>query len=1281
MFLFPVTTLLMIITDITAAYYASSNIDSNNSTSNLPAYELSALEDIYLSTDGPNWVVSPGSVAWNFDQASPNPCVQAWFALECIFNSSQNLYHISSIAFANAALHGTLPSSIGVFSELSNLGILYNYEKLNGSIPDTIGNLTKLVNISINYNVISGTLPSSIGNLILLKNLQITDNYHINGSIPDSFGNLVSIQYLYLNDNQLTGSIPNIFKKLSNLVDIRIDNNLLSGHFPDYFIYCLKLNYISLSVNKISGTIPYNLAQFINLANLYAHSNKLTGTIPASLGNMTNLQSVLLYGNDLNGSIPNSFGNLINLEYFQLYETSITGTIPNNFGNLINIKFLYLYSNKLRGTIPNSIGNMVNLEQLLLYNNDLTGTIPNAIQYMTQLQLLELNSNKLTGTIPSEIGENSPLLTNIFLYNNMLVGSIPKSFAMIRDLTELLLYNNRLSGSLEGVFSPVNQTSLTTVDISLNAITGSLPLEVFYIATLNAFVAVSNCFTGSIPPSICNGSSLATLGLDGLQSSPYCTSNRYPLLLGNSYIIRNPLIGTIPSCLFKLPELSTFHVSGNGLIGTLPTVADTSSNALIDISLSHNALHGTIPDWFQRREWYNLDLSFNRLSGTLDQNFSQQPSDSFISLSDNRLSGAIPNTVLHFLNVSVLGSNLFSCNYKQSDLPQHDLGSKNFHCGSNSFNIPLFLWSSGIISIIIFVILIFYNPAKIFQNIASSLDHMRKWWSVLRFDPLEESFTGMSQYIECELIFTLWCKLSLFVCLFVLILLIPVYTTLAFTYGTYTLQYAWLVSAAYKAGLNPTIILIILLIILMITFFYGIHILLSTHQSKSSYFLSRSTQKQPSVNHSEDKLTNQTSKLIYSLIIYVSAIVMNFVPVIGANIIFVYVALYRSSNLLIITQFLLALFKLTWNQICNPLIFQWTESKLSNTNNLKFETTSVKLGTALVNNIVIPCVIIMIISPSCFYYIFNQPDPIVLSYSYKICTLFFVQSTTCDIYTPFYQSQSYIPPFTYSYQCSSSFITYYASTFEYLCFTSMFGNPLLYFILCQLQPSDTSSITDEENRNDSEKSITLNRLTQWSRVIINIVSPIIIKPVQKQYGNSNDYKSTYDNRRPFVDPSHVLVTLLTFLGILMTFGVMFPPLAVAVTATILTHVIFYKLLVGRFLTNAFETPSEFVKFTSQVESMCKQVTSPLVLWRCTWLLITLSCWYYTLFLFDMLGDTEGFYGAYWVLIVLPFGVPFKIFHHPALVDHESSRSEGIISNNESETVRNSLVELTMSINE
>ena len=49
-----------------------------------------------------------------------------------------------------------------------------------------------------------------------------------------------------------------------------------------------------------------------------------------------------------------------------------------------------------------------------------------------------------------------------------------------------------------------------------------------------------------------------------------------------------------------------------------------------------------------------------------------------------------------------------------------------------------------------------------------------------------------------------------------------------------------------------------------------------------------------------------------------------------------------------------------------------------------------------------------------------------------------------------------------------------------------------------------------------------------------------------------------------------------------------------------------------------------------------------MLLRVVWVLIGLSCWFYTLFLFDTLGDDVGLSKSYWVLIVMPM-MPFVLY--------------------------------------
>jgi hypothetical protein len=102
----------------------------------------------------------------------------------------------------------------------------------------------------------------------------------------------------------------------------------------------------------------------------------------------------------------------------------------------------------------------------------------------------------------------------------------------------------------------------------------------------------------------------------------------------------------------------------------------------------------------------------------------------------------------------------------------------------------------------------------------------------------------------------------------------------------------------------------------------------------------------------------------------------------------------------------------------------------------------------------------------------------------------------------------------------------------------------------------------------------------------------------------------------------------------------FPPLAVALMVTILATVLLTKLKVGRFLCLARER--ELQQYVELVEKECQGVGSAVALRRSMWMLISISCLFYTLFLFDTLGNTAGFDGAYWVLIVTPL-IPAVLF--------------------------------------
>jgi Leucine-rich repeat (LRR) protein len=308
----------------------------------LPPSEYQALVDLYNSTDGPHWTTR---TAWL------QPSAGSWFGVT-----------------------------------------------VNGVQYDSLGNVTApgyVEKVALFRNQLRGTIPSSLGNLTRLQFLQLGVNF-LHGVIPSSLGNLTQLQYLSLAANDLSGAIPSSLGNLTNLHDLDLYNNLLSGE------------------------IPSSLGNLTNLQNLRLAGNPLTGVIPSSLGNLSNLQYLALQYSQLSGPIPSSLGNLSNLLDLDLSDSELSGAIPPSLSQLTHLRTLELDENKLSGTIPPALGNLIYLQSLLLDGNQITGAIPSSFENLTNLTFVRLNHNRFTGNFPAISMPGGYIYIN---YNFIDVGS------------------------------------------------------------------------------------------------------------------------------------------------------------------------------------------------------------------------------------------------------------------------------------------------------------------------------------------------------------------------------------------------------------------------------------------------------------------------------------------------------------------------------------------------------------------------------------------------------------------------------------------------------------------------------------------------------------------------------------------------------------------------------------------------------------------------------------------------------------------------------------------
>jgi hypothetical protein len=319
---------------------------------------------------------------------------------------------------------------------------------------------------------------------------------------------------------------------------------------------------------------------------------------------------------------------------------------------------------------------------------------------------------------------------------------------------------------------------------------------------------------------------------------------------------------------------------------------------------------------------------------------------------------------------------------------------------------------------------------------------------------------------------------------------------------------------------------------------------------------------------------NQPLRILVASVLYVG---INFTVVIVVNGAYLATSLYTTA----VYQLGISVFKVGWNLCIAPYLSRRLAYELSAA---RADWFTLELFVSIMNNIGIPLLAVIFVSPQCLFHLLS--------------------SGVIALYAGLFGS-----PFYYSYQCSYAYMDFYASAFVYAGLVASFGTPLLEQGMLQLYM----------------------RLPRGSVAYrcVDLLLPRILKPVETDPGCIPDRSVLF----PLFDTTQFLVAQLTSLALILTMGVVFPPLALPVAVTMVVSGYIETLKVGRLLTNASEETQH--KYVDIIEQECANVATPTTMRRAFWMLLWFGCWFYTLFLFDTLGDAVGFYAAYWVLIVVP----------------------------------------------
>ena len=192
-----------------------------------------------------------------------------------------------------------------------------------------------------------------------------------------------------------------------------------------------------------------------------------------SLGN--NYDTPVEEKNEVNMPLPEFLTELHLLSYLNLEGIGLSSKIPKNlFLNWVRLESLYLNDNDISGTLPSSIANLKTIRTLWIGGNNLGGSIISEIGQLTTLVDLSLESNfredaagkrGFMTSLPASLGQLTRLEV-LDLSDNALSGTIPPQLGDLISLRSLDLSNNFFESQLPSALGKLQM--LEDLDISFN---------------------------------------------------------------------------------------------------------------------------------------------------------------------------------------------------------------------------------------------------------------------------------------------------------------------------------------------------------------------------------------------------------------------------------------------------------------------------------------------------------------------------------------------------------------------------------------------------------------------------------------------------------------------------------------------------------------------------------------------------------------------------------------------------------------------------------------------
>ncbi|PPS05822.1 hypothetical protein GOBAR_AA14811 [Gossypium barbadense] len=469
-----------------------------------------------------------------------------------------------------------------------------------------------------------------------------------------------------------------------HVIGLDLSYKNLSGSFHSIF-NLHRLQRLNLAGNNFNTTLfSYGFDKLQNLT----HLNLSSSCFHVEISHLTRLVSLDLSNQDYcylryytiidpYNYKPNFKTLIKNLRFLtELYldsslllsSSNFSGKLPQSIGNLKFLTYLELSYCNFFGPIPSSIANLSSLVNLDLAGNKLSGSIHSSLFTLPSLKSLSLSENQLVGKIDEFPNASSSLIQELYIGNNYLTGPIAKSILQLPRLEGLYIRGNSFSSTKLDMFVQLN--NLRTLSLKNISL---LSLRSCNLTEFLEFIKTQDKLVELY---------LSSNHIHGVVPNWLWKSSLSRVNLSFN-VIDFPKQLPLSDLNFSFPMLKRLYL-GSCNISSFPELLNSQEN-LEYLELSNNKISGAIPNWVSTSSQgsFTFDASYNNLSGPIPNWLCNMSQLSVCYAFYNNFNGPIPNCLCNMSQLrgfdasyNNLSGSIPNCLDNMSQLDSFDFSSE-----------------------------------------------------------------------------------------------------------------------------------------------------------------------------------------------------------------------------------------------------------------------------------------------------------------------------------------------------------------------------------------------------------------------------------------------------------------------------------------------------------------------------------------------------------------------------------------------------------------------------